>query len=258
MQGTNTEEPLYSAHQIRVPDELPDIMKLYAKHIIRTGPKDIIEASAEYFTNLLTNRPAGDYSSKSTSSNNYPSSPNNNNSSATAAPASAAAKSPQGKKEESPAPVAQPANVTTVMVESEGAHVTVNFADLYKKLHELNQETVPRDTIKSLADEFSIDHGTTSDILNLLGNPEIVNWLHFWCYLIANTVATADLALLEIFEAMATGDEAPTKEFNEAFKFLITKDHENFYDLELVSSQILECGDHITREQVKVMFEKKD
>jgi hypothetical protein len=41
-------EPLYAAHQIKVPNDLPEIMKNFSKHIIRTQPKNILEAAAKY------------------------------------------------------------------------------------------------------------------------------------------------------------------------------------------------------------------
>ena len=40
-------EPIYAAHQIKVPSEFPEILKNYYKFIIRTQPDDIIEASAK-------------------------------------------------------------------------------------------------------------------------------------------------------------------------------------------------------------------
>lgn len=40
-------QPIYCAEQIRIPPELPDIIKDYAKHMIRSKPKDLIAASAE-------------------------------------------------------------------------------------------------------------------------------------------------------------------------------------------------------------------
>jgi hypothetical protein len=39
-------EPMYCAEQIRIPPQLPDIMKNYTKFIIREKPANIIEASA--------------------------------------------------------------------------------------------------------------------------------------------------------------------------------------------------------------------
>ncbi|KAI9140564.1 hypothetical protein BKA69DRAFT_1079622 [Paraphysoderma sedebokerense] len=44
--------PLYSREQLKIPPLLPDILKNYSKHIIKTQPKDIFAASAEYFNNL--------------------------------------------------------------------------------------------------------------------------------------------------------------------------------------------------------------
>jgi len=40
--------PIYCIEQVRIPPELPDIMKNYAKHIIRTQPDDVIMESYEY------------------------------------------------------------------------------------------------------------------------------------------------------------------------------------------------------------------
>ena len=49
MAATNT-EPIYSAEQIRIPAEFPDLLKNYSKFIIRKQPLDIVAASAEYTT----------------------------------------------------------------------------------------------------------------------------------------------------------------------------------------------------------------
>ncbi|KAJ3265494.1 Ropporin-1-like protein [Chytriomyces hyalinus] len=49
-------EPLYCAEQIKIPPDLPDILKNYTKHIIRTQPTDIMTCSAEYFGRLAKQR----------------------------------------------------------------------------------------------------------------------------------------------------------------------------------------------------------
>ncbi|KAI8619381.1 hypothetical protein BC830DRAFT_1104404 [Chytriomyces sp. MP71] len=49
-------EPLYCAEQIKIPADLPDILKNYTKHIIRTQPTDIMTCSAEYFGRLAKQR----------------------------------------------------------------------------------------------------------------------------------------------------------------------------------------------------------
>ncbi len=41
-------EPMYSAEQIKVPTELPDIMKEWAKEVIRANPPNIHEFSARF------------------------------------------------------------------------------------------------------------------------------------------------------------------------------------------------------------------
>ncbi|KND01569.1 uncharacterized protein SPPG_03369 [Spizellomyces punctatus DAOM BR117] len=51
--------PLYTAEQIRIPPELPDILKKYTKHIIRSQPGNILEASADYFGRLAKQRHDG-------------------------------------------------------------------------------------------------------------------------------------------------------------------------------------------------------
>lgn len=40
--------PIYSAEQIRIPPELPEILKNYAKYIIKNQPQDIVGSSATY------------------------------------------------------------------------------------------------------------------------------------------------------------------------------------------------------------------
>ncbi|KAJ3097921.1 Ropporin-1-like protein [Physocladia obscura] len=52
----NDKEPLYCAEQIKIPPDLPDILKNYTKHIIRTQPADIMTCSAEYFARLSKQR----------------------------------------------------------------------------------------------------------------------------------------------------------------------------------------------------------
>lgn len=42
-------EPLYAAEQIRVPDELPDILKQWTKDVIRAQPGNVYEFSARWF-----------------------------------------------------------------------------------------------------------------------------------------------------------------------------------------------------------------
>ncbi|KAJ3352641.1 Ropporin-1-like protein [Entophlyctis luteolus] len=49
-------EPIYCAEQIKIPADLPDILKNYTKHIIRTQPADIMTCSAEYFARLAKQR----------------------------------------------------------------------------------------------------------------------------------------------------------------------------------------------------------
>jgi hypothetical protein len=45
---------LYSAEQIKIHPELPEILKNYAKFIIKQNPEDILTASAEYFARLAS------------------------------------------------------------------------------------------------------------------------------------------------------------------------------------------------------------
>ncbi|TPX48632.1 hypothetical protein SeLEV6574_g01931 [Synchytrium endobioticum] len=48
--------PIYCAEQIRVPPELPELLKSFTKYIIRTQPVNIVAASAEYFQRLAKQR----------------------------------------------------------------------------------------------------------------------------------------------------------------------------------------------------------
>ncbi|KAJ3271826.1 Ropporin-1-like protein [Terramyces sp. JEL0728] len=43
---------IYSAEQIKIPPELPEILKNYAKFVIKSNPPNIIASSQEYFSRL--------------------------------------------------------------------------------------------------------------------------------------------------------------------------------------------------------------
>ena len=45
--------PIYSAEQIRIPPELPEILKNYAKYIIKNQPQDIVGSSATYCLSIF-------------------------------------------------------------------------------------------------------------------------------------------------------------------------------------------------------------
>ncbi|KAJ3385766.1 Ropporin-1-like protein [Lobulomyces angularis] len=49
-------ETMYCAEQIRIPPDLPEILKNYTKYVIKNQPSDIITASAEYFGRLAKQR----------------------------------------------------------------------------------------------------------------------------------------------------------------------------------------------------------
>uniref|UniRef100_A0A7S0VPC3 RIIa domain-containing protein n=1 Tax=Hemiselmis tepida TaxID=464990 RepID=A0A7S0VPC3_9CRYP len=45
-------EPMYCAEQINIPENLGEVLKAYAKEVIRQQPADIFEFSAQYFAQL--------------------------------------------------------------------------------------------------------------------------------------------------------------------------------------------------------------
>ena len=40
---------IFSADQIQVPEELPQILKEFSKEVIRSNPSDVVEFSMKYF-----------------------------------------------------------------------------------------------------------------------------------------------------------------------------------------------------------------
>ena len=44
---------IFSADQIVVPEELPQILKEFSKEVIRTNPEDLVKFSREYFETKL-------------------------------------------------------------------------------------------------------------------------------------------------------------------------------------------------------------
>jgi hypothetical protein len=47
-------EPMYCAEQINIPDNLGEILKAYAKEVIRQQPGNIYEFSARYFAQVCS------------------------------------------------------------------------------------------------------------------------------------------------------------------------------------------------------------
>jgi hypothetical protein len=47
-------DPIYCAEQIVIPPDMGDILKAYAKEVIRNEPEDIFEFSAKYFAQFVT------------------------------------------------------------------------------------------------------------------------------------------------------------------------------------------------------------
>lgn len=52
--STATSAKIYSAEQIRIPPDLPEILKNYCKFIIKSKPENIEKSSLEYFQKLAT------------------------------------------------------------------------------------------------------------------------------------------------------------------------------------------------------------
>ncbi|EPZ34719.1 hypothetical protein O9G_004026 [Rozella allomycis CSF55] len=51
-------ESIYTAEQIRIPSEFPDILKNYAKSVLKDQPNDVYTYSIEYFQNVQKSRPS--------------------------------------------------------------------------------------------------------------------------------------------------------------------------------------------------------
>ncbi|XP_010079934.1 PREDICTED: ropporin-1-like protein, partial [Pterocles gutturalis] len=50
-------ETMYCAQQIKIPPELPDILKQFTKAAIRTQPRDVLQWAAAYFSALSKGEP---------------------------------------------------------------------------------------------------------------------------------------------------------------------------------------------------------
>eukprot|EP00826_Nyctotherus_ovalis_P006733 TRINITY_DN11622_c0_g2_i3.p1 TRINITY_DN11622_c0_g2~~TRINITY_DN11622_c0_g2_i3.p1 ORF type:complete len:105 (-),score=25.62 TRINITY_DN11622_c0_g2_i3:126-404(-) len=47
---------IFSAEQIAVPDDMPSILKNYAKEVIKHNPSDLVQFSRAYFERLMKER----------------------------------------------------------------------------------------------------------------------------------------------------------------------------------------------------------
>jgi len=204
--------PIYCIEQVRIPPELPDIMKNYAKHIIRTQPDDVIIESYEYFKKLNTLRNSStleeDYDdndndkektssnildkNKATGNSNFSINSDNNDD--------------KNKNEVQLSPL--------------------ELESFYERLLDFSEgnDKIPIADIRSMAEDANITQGQINEAIIVGSWDNEVEWLKFWALMVAGSCTNLKSTLLVIVDIIGDDNIIPLKKIKSIAEFLLESD----------------------------------
>jgi len=202
--------PIYCIEQVRIPPELPDIMKNYAKHIIRTQPEDVIIESYEYFKKLNTLRNSsaleedydddndkvkvGSISDKKKAMGNSNFSINSENN------------DEKNKNEVQLSPL--------------------ELESFYERLLDFSEgnEKIPIADIRNMAEDANITQGQINEAVIVGSWDNDVEWLKFWALMVAGSCTNLKSTLQVIIDIIGDENIIPLKKIKSITEFLLESD----------------------------------
>jgi len=233
--------PIYSIEQVRIPPELPDIMKNYAKHIIRTQPDDVIVESYEYFKILnklrstsLDNEIDDDENDKPRKSSHISMNKKNN---ASQENSNYGAKSDNDEKSK-----------------NNGNSQTLELESFYERLFDYSdgKDTILASEIRNLAEDANISQSRIDEaiIVGSWGNE--VNWLNFWALIVAGLCPNLKETINVIMDIIGDDDIIYLKKMTSIIEFLLESDP-NYKDLkssDIVNKLKSKDGNYIEKSEI--------
>jgi len=201
--------PIYCIEQVRIPPELPEIMKNYAKHIIRTQPEDVLVESYEYFKRLNKLRNSideydddGIKSAKSYAKSNEPTDLDN-----------LSINSDNQENEENK--------------EKKSIQLSpLEFESLYERLLDYSNEgdTINVSDIRSIAEDANIAENEINEALIVGSWDNDVEWIKFWALIVAGSCSSLSSTLKVILNIIGDENIIPLKKATTIIKFLLEND----------------------------------
>eukprot|EP00833_Pecoramyces_ruminatium_P011465 jgi/Orpsp1_1/1185497/evm.model.c7180000094067.2 len=198
--------------QVRIPPELPDIMKNYAKHIIRTQPDDVIVESYEYFKRLNKLRNSSleddfddnDTSKQKINSNN--SIKNNTNDSGNSNFSFSIDQDDKKKNE---------VHLSPLELES-----------FYERLLDFSDgnDLILISDIRNMAEDANITQNQINEAIIVGSWDNEVEWLKFWSLMVAGSCTNLKSTLQVIIDIIGDENIIPLKKITSIVEFLLESD----------------------------------
>jgi len=224
--------PIYCIEQVRIPPELPDIMKNYAKHIIRTQPDDVITESYEYFKKLNKIRNTSledDYDDKS--------------------------KNMSYSKDANGSDILGNSNFSINSEKNENGTEkgTIKLSPLelesfYERLLDYSEgnDTIPIADIRTMAEDANISQSHVNEAIVVGSWDNDVEWLKFWALIVAGSFTNLMSTLKVVIDIIGDDNLIPLKKATTIIEFLLESDPNSKEEItNSVISQLKERNDEI-------------
>jgi len=207
--------PIYCIEQVRIPPELPDIMKNYAKHIIRTQPDDVIIESYEYFKKLNKLRNSSsmeeDYDDKSknmTFSKHGSHSLLGGNSNFSI------------NSEKNDNPTTETKTTTSIQLSP------LELESFYERLLDYSdgKDTISVSDIRAMAEDANISQSNVNEAIVVGSWDNDVEWLKFWSLIVAGSFSNLMSTLKVIIDIIGDENLIPLKKITTIVEFLLESD----------------------------------
>ncbi|ORX88254.1 hypothetical protein BCR32DRAFT_263688 [Anaeromyces robustus] len=227
--------PIYCIEQVRIPPELPDIMKNYAKHIIRTQPDDVIIESYEYFKKLnkLRSSTLDDY--EETKSKNMSFNKNSD--------------------------ILENSNFSINTENNEGNDkkmtqlTPMELESLYERLLDFSngKNEIPTSDVRSIAEDANVSQSQVNEAIVVGSWEDEVEWLKFWSLIVAGSCSNLMATLNIIVDIIGDESIIPLDKIIIIAEFLLESDpnadktiaNEVISSLKQRNGDIIEKGDLI-------------
>jgi len=206
--------PIYCIEQVRIPPELPDIMKNYAKHIIRTQPDDVLIESYEYFKKLNKLRNSSsidDEYGDDKSKNNFHMS---------------------FTKGENHSEILENSNFSINSENQENKDKKLiqlsplELESFYERLLDFSDgnDIIPVADIRTMAEDANISQSQVNEAIVVGSWDNDIDWLKFWALIVAGSCTNLMSTLKVIIDIIGDENIIPLKKATNIIEFLLDSD----------------------------------
>lgn len=229
--------PIYCIEQVRIPPELPDIMKNYAKHIIRTQPDDVIMESYEYFKKLNKLRNSSSMEEDFDDKSKNMSYSKNGSHSLLGGNSNFSINSE--KNENPPTETKETTSIQLTPLELES---------FYERLLDYSdgKDTIPVSDVRAMAEDANISQTNVNEAIVVGSWDNDVEWLKFWSLIVAGSFSNLMSTLKVVIDIIGDENLIPLNKITTIIEFLLESDpNANEEIVNSIVSQLQERDDEV-------------